>query len=762
MGTATAVAAGTTGNAWIDPLLAGTRWSSGAAVTTVSWYLGGQAGAEWLPDGLGGTLLAQFPINEEPGAFAAAMAAVEAVCNLRFQPVAAAPDADLLWASVPSADAEGGLGWATAPGLGTPYAVAALNRQAYQSTPGPAYLAKGSYDYLTVMQVLGTALGLATPHPDDSGAGAFPGVTAWPDRGDGGANQGLYTMMSWNDGFPAGPLGLPPSPDWGFQAGPMALDIAALQHLYGVNTTHRTGNDIYDLPAANAAGTAWTCLWDAGGDDRIVGAIDRRNVIDLRAATLQAGEGTGGFASYAEGTHGGVTIAAGAVIERAVGGDLADRLSGNAGANFLNGLAGDDTLLGREGNDVLEGGLGDDRMEGGAGNDIFNVSAAGDLVVELAGEGSDEVRAAVSWTLGDHVENLTLTGAATDATGNALANKILGNAGANTLRGLAGDDRLEGGAGADSLLGGLGNDLYVVTDALDTVTELPGEGTDDLRSSVSIALPPEVENLLLSGNLAIDGTGNALDNRLTGNAAANRLLGGQGHDVLEGLAGADVLEGGAGNDIYILADALDTIAELAGEGTDELRGPVSMALGANVENAALWGAAALSATGNALANRMTGNSGANALSGGEGNDRLDGSSGNDTLDGGTGSDLVQGGRGLDTLTGGLGNDSFLFISATDGADRILDWGAVAGDDDRVQIRASGFGGGLVAGATLAESRFVARADNAAQDADDRFVFRTTDSTLWFDLDGSGAALPSLVADLQDGALLTAADLLLVT
>ena len=75
------------------------------------------------------------------------------------------------------------------------------------------------------------------------------------------------------------------------------------------------------------------------------------------------------------------------------------------------------------------------------------------------------------------------------------------------------------------------------------------------------------------------------------------------------------------------------------------------------------------------------------------------------------------------------------------------------------MQATGFGGGLVAGA-LAAGQFISRGDNLAQDADDRFIFRTTDQTLWFDIDGTGGVGPSLIADLQAGALLTAADILL--
>jgi hypothetical protein len=61
---------------------------------------------------------------------------------------------------------------------------------------------------------------------------------------------------------------------------------------------------------------------------------------------------------------------------------------------------------------------------------------------------------------------------------------------------------------------------------------------------------------------------------------------------------------------------------------------------------------------------------------------------------------------------------------------------VAGNNDRFRIDASEFGGGLAAGGTLAASQFRTRADNVAQDANDRFVLRTTDATLWFDSNGN--------------------------
>ena len=93
-------------------------------------------------------------------------------------------------------------------------------------------------------------------------------------------------------------------------------------------------------------------------------------------------------------------------------------------------------------------------------------------------------------------------------------------------------------------------------------------------------------------------------------------------------------------------------------------------------------------------------------------------------------------------------------------DQITDFGNILSSDDRFQITAAAFGGGLVAG-VLAANQFVTRADNLAQDADDRFIFNTTDQTLWFDSNGNAAGGLTMVADLQAGAVVTAADILLI-
>ncbi|HZF95962.1 MAG TPA: calcium-binding protein, partial [Allosphingosinicella sp.] len=208
------------------------------------------------------------------------------------------------------------------------------------------------------------------------------------------------------------------------------------------------------------------------------------------------------------------------------GTDQPDEIRGLGGDDGLYGYGGDDRLDGGSGRDLLDGGTGADRMAGGAGDDLYFVDNAGDLVVENADEGNDEVRTALArYTLGDNVERLTGTSNAGQVlTGNALANIIVGG---------AGNDVLDGGAGADTMTGGDGDDVYIVDDPGDVVNELAG-GTDEVRTALkAYALPGgaiRIENLT---GLSSEGQ------TLTGNARANLIVGGAGDDVIEGGGNAD-------------------------------------------------------------------------------------------------------------------------------------------------------------------------------------------------------------------------------
>jgi Ca2+-binding RTX toxin-like protein len=187
------------------------------------------------------------------------------------------------------------------------------------------------------------------------------------------------------------------------------------------------------------------------------------------------------------------------------------------------------------------------------------------------------------------------------------------------------------------------------------VIELANEGTDAVNSSISLTLPANVENLILTGTAGRSGTGNALDNTLTGNDGSN---------VLNGLLGADTLVGGLGDDTYYVDDSGDVVIELVGEGTDRVISTISTTLSENVENLTLLGTEAIEGTGNALNNVVVGNTASNILSGLGGNDRLTGNAGDDTLLGGDGNDRLIGGAGIDFLDGGEGNDTLTDTSGS--------------------------------------------------------------------------------------------------
>ncbi|MGB5975243.1 MAG: M10 family metallopeptidase C-terminal domain-containing protein, partial [Nodosilinea sp.] len=143
--------------------------------------------------------------------------------------------------------------------------------------------------------------------------------------------------------------------EYGYQGTPMALDIAAIQSLYGANMSYNTGDDVYVLPDSNIAGTFYSAIWDAGGIDAISALTATDDVIiNLNDAPL-VGKNAGGYVSAVEDVYGGFTIANGVDIEVAVGGSGDDTLVGNEVDNLLYGLGGSDSLYGGSGDDLLNG-----------------------------------------------------------------------------------------------------------------------------------------------------------------------------------------------------------------------------------------------------------------------------------------------------------------------------------------------------------------------------------------------------------------------
>jgi Ca2+-binding RTX toxin-like protein len=323
--------------------------------------------------------------------------------------------------------------------------------------------------------------------------------------------------------------------------------------------------------------------------------------------------------------------------------------TGNKLNNVLTGNSVVNTLKGADGNDTLDGKGGLDILEGGNGNDTYIVANTGDTITELTGTaaGIDTVQSSVNYnTLDAHVENLILTGTAISGGGNELGNFLTGNELGNSLSGEAGNDTLQGNGGIDTLTGGAGDDIYIIVDTNDTITEDAEEGKDTVRASLDYTLTngSNIENIELVGIEDLDAEGDTGNNKLTGNRGDNTLTGLDGNDTLEGGTGDDTLEGGLGNDEYVLSnldDVHDVIDEAADSGIDTVQSVFSYTLqNNNLEKLLLTGTESINGTGNDSDNTLTGNSGNNILDGLAGDDTLVGMAGNDTYIIGAGTDDI--------------------------------------------------------------------------------------------------------------------------
>jgi Ca2+-binding RTX toxin-like protein len=539
-------------------------------------------------------------------------------------------------------------------------------------------LVQGGFSFEVVLHEFGHAHGLAHTHDHGGGSDIMLGVTA--AQGSFGVfdlNQGVYTVMSYNESWEFHPDG--PSPftaagiDDGWVGSLSAFDIAVLQQRYGVINPNATGNTIYDLDDAQVQGTFYETIWDTGGTDTIRYTGARVARIDLTAATLDYSPTGGGVISFVDDIKGGFTIANGVVIENATGGSAGDVLIGNAAANVLTGNGGDDWLMGKAGGDTLNGGGGFDTasyMSAGAGviaslasNSGSSGDAMGDTFIsieKLEGSAFDD-------TLNGGNANDTLVGLA----GDDVLNGANGN---DTIDGGAGDDNIDGGEHNDTLAGGEGDDIVYGRNGNDSLTG--GGGDDNLDGGEhNDTLDGGDGDNNLYGRNGVDvltaGSGNDL---LDGGEHDDTLNAGNGNNTLYGRNGNDSLTSGSGNDFLDGGEHNDVLN--SGDGNDEVYGRN----GNDVVNA---GGGNDTVDGGEHNDTLAGGGGDDTLIGRNGNDTLTGGDGGDSLDGGEHNDTLNGGAGNDLLRGGSGNDVFLF-GETGGSDRIFDF---AKGQDKVNLAA---------------------------------------------------------------------------
>jgi Ca2+-binding RTX toxin-like protein len=539
----------------------------------------------------------------------------------------------------------------------------------------------GEYLYWTLLHEIGHSMGLFHTHQEVAGTPALTSVGE-------DMNNERYSVMSYN-GATSG------AATYGHAVSLMALDIAALQELYGAETYANTNSayTLFDRTSADLQltegdvhiGRAYYSIWDSGGVDTInYGSSANSVMINLNAATLDrsavaadaapavtAAQHTtfysnlsaslrdelidndnhaGGFfsrvllqsgATY-NGEDGGFTIANGAVIENATGGAQEDFLIGNEVNN---------TLIGNAGNDVLIGSGGADNLQGGAGTDDAGFSGArSEYTITSTGSG----QYSVAHTSGARV------------------------------------------------------------DGTDALTGIEFARFSDQRFDLSTISDP------LSGNDVVTGTVN--DDTLYGGGGNDRLIGDLGNDTLFGGDGADTLNGGEGNDFIFGGDSAADLRDLvfAGEGNDSIDGGYG--------NDEIFGQG-----GN---DTIAGGFGSDTLQGQDGNDVLTGSALSDLVFGNAGDDFVNGGFGHDRINGGTGADRFFHLGILDhGSDFIQDYNAAEGD-----LLLSG-----IAGATRSQFQ-VNITDAVAPDGeragDDNVqeafvIYRPTGQILWALIDGAG-------------------------
>jgi len=225
----------------------------------------------------------------------------------------------------------------------------------------------------------------------------------------------------------------------------------------------------------------------------------------LGADTMKGGDGDDTYIVDEAGDLTAESSAAGGVdtvqsaVSYTIGGNIERLILTGSGDTDGAGNSLDNLIVGNGGSNLLNGNAGADRLQGGGGDDTYIVDDAGDTAEESsAAGGSDTVQSSVNFVLGNFVEDLVLTGAASiDGTGNALANVIHGNGGSNLLLGEAGSDSLSGADGNDRLDGGLGADLLTGgagADQFHFTTALGGGNIDQITD-----FAPGVDRIVLAG-----------------------------------------------------------------------------------------------------------------------------------------------------------------------------------------------------------------------------------------------------------------------
>lgn len=658
----------------------------------------------------------------------------------------------------------------------------------------------GQHGFLTYVHEIGHALGLE--HMGD-----YDGSGSWTPSSY--QDSTVYSIMSyfgpnWSTG--AGDVAWA---DWVGSDGalhspqtPMLNDIAAIQRIYGVETTTRTGDTVYGFNS-NITDTTAAIYNFAQNGQPVLAIFDSAGIdtLDLSGwntpSTINLAPGS--FSSCNAMTNN-IAIAFSCVIENAVGGGGADTIYGNAAGNRLIGGAGDDTIYALTGDDVIVGGAGNDTIDGGEGTDYVHLedswsnlaysidTATGYITLSSAANGSDRIKAVEFFVDKNNVVKsyASLTGTVTEpvapppayagtmsiATGSA---SLTEGTGANktyrfTVTLSAASNEVEtanwavtfgtgsGQASASDFTGALSGTLTFAAGQTTANIDLTVVGDTTIESdeafAVTLSNPSSgvtFANVTASGLIVNDDPSEPAPDpvvrslTLTGTGGADTLNGAGGDDTLYGMNGNDTLYGNDGNDLLDGGAGNDRMLGGMGDDTyvvDSTRDRITENANAGVDTVRTT---LISYTlGNNLEQLEFVGSGAFRGTGNNLANFITGGSGNDTLDGGLGNDI---------LIGGLGADRFVFDTALGAGniDTIRDFDP---GQDKIAIDNSVFKA-LRGTGTLASSAFTV--GTQAADSTDRIIYDNQNGRLLYDADGTGNSAAIHFATINPGLSLTASN-----
>jgi hypothetical protein len=202
----------------------------------------------------------------------------------------------------------------------------------------------------------------------------------------------------------------------------MPLDILALQHLYGANASHNSGDTLYTFdPATPFIRT----IWDGGGTDTIsLANFTLPSVINLNEGSYSSVRILSDAVPFNfvethtnlyDGTDN-LAIAYGTFIENAIGGTGNDSIIGNALAN---------TLTGGLGNDSLTGGLGFDTAAFSGNKAGYTITRGAGSVTVTGADGTDTLSGIEKLSFADG--NTFLGGALADLDGDGKSDLLWRN-----------------------------------------------------------------------------------------------------------------------------------------------------------------------------------------------------------------------------------------------------------------------------------------------------------------------------------------------